>query len=116
MEEEEEDSSWIKPPKHGEWRLLRVISGHTGWVRCLAVDVSNGWFASGSADRTIKIWDLSTGTLKLTLTGHISPVRALKISHRHPILFSVSEDRTVKAWDLETNAVTRQYHGHLHGV
>lgn len=116
MGEEDEEITWITPPKHGIWRLMRVISGHTGWVRCLDVDPSNAWFASGSADRTIKIWDLAAGTLKLTLTGHISPVRALKVSPRHPILFSVAEDRMVKAWDLETNAVTRQYHGHLHGV
>ena len=35
--------------------ILQVISGHTGWVRCVAVDVSNEWFATGSADRTIKV-------------------------------------------------------------
>ena len=40
-------------------------------VRCLAVDAGNEWFVTGSADRTIKIWDLATGQLRLTLTGHI---------------------------------------------
>jgi len=48
-----------------------VISGHLGWVRAIAVDGSNEWFATGAADRTIKIWDLASGVLKLTLTGHI---------------------------------------------
>ena len=33
----------------------QVISGHLGWVRCIAVDPSNDWFASGSGDRTIKV-------------------------------------------------------------
>lgn len=102
--------------EHPEWKLRRVISGHTGWVRCLAVDPSNQWFASGSADRTIKIWDLAAGTLKLTLTGHVSTVRAMAISDRHPYLFSAGEDRQIKCWDLETNRVVRHYHGHLHGV
>lgn len=55
-------------------RRYRVISGHLGWVRSLAVDASNTWFATGSADRTIKIWDLASGQLKLTLTGHIEQV------------------------------------------
>ncbi len=45
------------------------------WVRCVAVDPGNEWFATGSADRTIKIWDLASGQLKLTLTGHIEQVR-----------------------------------------
>lgn len=40
----------------------------------MAVDPGNEWFATGSADRTIKIWDLASGQLKLTLTGHIEQV------------------------------------------
>lgn len=105
-----------EPLPHPRWRLLRVISGHTGWVRAVSVDVGNDWFATGSADRTIKIWDLASGTLKLTLTGHISIVRALAVSDRHPYLFSAGEDKKVLCWDLEQNAVVRHFHGHLHGV
>ena len=101
---------------HTQWRLMRVISGHTGWVRSLSVDVTNNWFASGSADRTIKIWDLASGTLKVTLTGHIGAVRGLAVSNRHPYLFSVGDDKMVKCWDLEQNRVVRQFHGHLSGV
>lgn len=95
---------------------MRVISGHTGWVRSLAVDVTNGWFASGAADRTIKIWDLASGQLRITLTGHIGAVRGLATSDRHPYLFSVGDDKMVKCWDLEQNRVVRHYHGHLSGV
>ena len=51
------------------------------WVRSVAVDPGNDWFATGSADRTIKIWDLASGQLKLTLTGHIEQVRLHMLSH-----------------------------------
>lgn len=105
-----------KPEWHAPWKLMRVISGHLGWVRALAVEPNNQWFASGAGDRTIKIWDLATGGLKLTLTGHISTVRGLAVSPRHPYLFSCGEDKMVKCWDLETNKVIRHYHGHLSGV
>ena len=105
-----------EPTAHQKWELKRVISGHLGWVRALAVDCSNEWFASGSADRTIKIWELASGKLRLTLTGHISTVRAIDISHRHPYLFSAGEDKRVLCWDLEQNRIIRHYHGHLHGV
>ncbi|ORY13525.1 WD40-repeat-containing domain protein [Clohesyomyces aquaticus] len=105
-----------RPEWHAPWKVMRVISGHMGWVRSLAVEPDNQWFASGAADRTIKIWDLASGQLKLTLTGHISAVRGLAVSPRHPYLFSCGEDKMVKCWDLETNKVIRHYHGHLSGV
>ncbi|KAL1883864.1 hypothetical protein VTK73DRAFT_7652 [Phialemonium thermophilum] len=105
-----------RPDWHPPWKLMRVISGHLGWVRSLAVEPDNKWFASGGADRVIKIWDMATGTLRLTLTGHISAVRGLAVSPRSPYLFSCGEDKMVKCWDLETNKVVRHYHGHLSGV
>jgi len=111
-----QDLRSTKPQWHAPWKLMRVISGHLGWVRALAVEPGNQWFASGAGDRTIKIWDLASGTLRLTLTGHISTVRGLAVSDKHPYLFSCGEDKMVKCWDLETNKVIRHYHGHLSGV
>jgi pleiotropic regulator 1 len=105
-----------EPKWHAPWKLSRVISGHQGWVRALAVEPGNEWFASGAADRTIKVWDVASGALKVTLTGHINTVRALCISARHPYMFSAGEDKMVKCWDLETNKVVRAYDGHLSGV
>lgn len=108
--------TYEKPMWHAPWKLMRVISGHVGWVRSVAVDPSNEWFVTGSADKTIKIWDLASGVLKLTLTGHISAVRGLAVSERHPYLFSAGEDKQVRCWDLETNKTIRQYHGHLSAI
>lgn len=44
-----------KPKWHPPWKLYRVISGHLGWVRSVAVEPGNEWFATGSADRVIKV-------------------------------------------------------------
>ncbi|KAF3203339.1 pre-mRNA-splicing factor prp46 [Orbilia oligospora] len=106
----------VKPVWHAPWKLMRVISGHLGWVRSIEVEPNNQWFCTGAGDRTIKIWDLASGSLRLTLTGHISTVRGLAVSPRHPYLFSCAEDKMVKCWDLEQNKVIRHYHGHLSGV
>jgi len=102
---------WQRP-----WKLTRVISGHSGWVRCIDVDASNEWFVTSGNDRLIKFWDLATGTLKLTLTGHSSNVRDVKIHPKYKYLFTCAEDNEVKCWDLEQNKVIRGYHGHLSGV
>ena len=77
---------------------------------------------TGSADRTVKIWDLAKcvagaeGGLKLTLTGHINAIRGLAISERTTYMFTAGEDKKVMCWDLEVNKVVRHYHGHLSGV
>ncbi|XP_010269564.1 PREDICTED: protein pleiotropic regulatory locus 1 [Nelumbo nucifera] len=109
-------SKWPRPVWHPPWKNYRVISGHLGWVRSIAFNPSNTWFCTGSADRTIKIWDVGSGRLKLTLTGHIEQIRGLAVSNRHTYMFSAGDDKQVKCWDLEQNKVIRSYHGHLSGV
>ncbi|MCO5603523.1 hypothetical protein L7F22_057674 [Adiantum nelumboides] len=98
---------------------VEAIEGHqrTPWVGPVCGGgAGQQWFATGAGDRMIKIWDLASGELKLSLTGHISTVRGLAVSSRHPYLFSCGEDKMVKCWDLETNKVIRQYHGSLSGI
>ncbi|KYR00329.1 WD40 repeat-containing protein [Tieghemostelium lacteum] len=108
--------AYDKPEWHPQWKLMRVVAGHTGWVRAISVDVRNEWFCTGSTDNTIKVWDLASGELKVTLTGHISAIRGLEVSSRHPYLFSVGEDNRVLCWDLEHNRQVRDYYGHSKGV
>jgi pleiotropic regulator 1 len=48
-------SAMPRPKWHPPWKLYRVISGHLGWVRCVTVEPGNEWFATGSADRVIKV-------------------------------------------------------------
>uniref|UniRef100_A0A8C2LXP4 Pleiotropic regulator 1 n=1 Tax=Cricetulus griseus TaxID=10029 RepID=A0A8C2LXP4_CRIGR len=105
-----------KPQWHPPWKLYRVIRGNLGWVRCIVVEPGNQWFVTGSADRTIKIWDLASGKLKLSFSGHISTVQGVIVNTRSPCLFSCREDKQVKCWDLEYNKVIRHYSGHLSAV
>jgi len=45
----------VRPDWHAPWKLMRVISGHQGWVRSVAVEPGNTWFATGAGDRIIKV-------------------------------------------------------------
>jgi WD40 repeat protein len=56
---------FFKPTYHAHtWKLVRVISGRLGWVRSVAVEPGNKWFAPGSGDRIIKIRNLALGELR----------------------------------------------------
>jgi WD40 repeat protein len=57
---------------------------------------------SGSSDRTIKIWDVSTGKCLETLQGHSHWVSSLALSQDAKMLISGSWDETIRCWDIPT--------------
>ncbi len=94
------------------------LSGHRAFVRSLAFDPSGKWLASGSADQTIKLWDvqeldrpLEPGTParapapSMTLRGHRLEVWGLVFSRDGATLVSGCKDGTVCVWD--TTSVQR---------
>ena len=64
------------------------------FVRGLEV-LDNGYLASGSGDKTIKIWNPYNGTLIQTLTGHNASIWSLQ-NIKNGRLASSSEDATIK--------------------
>jgi WD40 repeat protein len=55
--------------------------------------------ASASSDRTIKLWDPTTGELCQTLEDHSGWVQSVCFSPDGQLLASASEDTTIKLWD-----------------
>jgi WD40 repeat protein/beta-lactamase regulating signal transducer with metallopeptidase domain len=82
----------------------QVKGAHKGSVCCAAWSPDSKTLATGSYDRTIKLWDAATGKVRATLAGHSGDVRALAFRPDGKLLASSSMDRTVKLWDLESNA------------
>ena len=58
--------------------------------------------ATGSDDRTVKLWDAATGQELLTLKGHSDAVPSVAFSPDGKRLATGSCDRTVKLWDAAT--------------
>ncbi|NCR18128.1 MAG: hypothetical protein GPJ22_12855 [Microcystis aeruginosa LL13-03] len=55
--------------------------------------------ASGSADNTIKLWNLETGKEIRTLKGHDNLVNSVSFSPDGKTLASGSVDKTIKLWN-----------------
>ncbi|KAF2089519.1 platelet-activating factor acetylhydrolase IB alpha subunit [Saccharata proteae CBS 121410] len=64
-----------------------------------AASSSAEFLATGSRDKTIKLWD-SRGTLIKTLVGHDNWVRALVFHPGGKYLLSCADDKTMRCWDL----------------
>jgi WD40 repeat protein len=98
------------PQKH--WQCVRTLMGHTSWVRSVVVSPNGQVLASGSGDRTIKIWSMQTGELLKTLTGHHTWIRTLAISPDNQMLVSGCNDNTVYLWELATGKQCYTLTGH----
>ncbi len=60
---------------------------------------------SVSFDKTVKVWDLSQGTLIHTFTGHNQGIRGVAIMPNGFWVISASNDRTLKMWDLNSKLI-----------
>ncbi len=71
-----------------------------------------GILASGNDDRTVKLWNLSTGKCFRTLQGHTNTVFTVAFSPDGRIIASGSGDQTVKLWDIHTGECRQTLRGH----
>jgi WD40 repeat protein len=79
--------------------LIRVLAGHENTVTSVACSPDGLRIASGSADKTIRIWDSVIGKEIVILRGHGDGVRAIDFSADGRRILSCSSDRTVRVWD-----------------
>jgi len=82
--------------------LVRTLAGHSDWVQSVAFAPNGRWLASGSNDKTVKVWDVSKGALVGTLHGHGYAINAIAISPDGKWIASGGVDGTVRLWALAT--------------
>ena len=94
------------------WVCTRTLTDHSSWVRSVVIHPDGTTIASGSGDRTIKIWDLATGTLLHTLAANAGWIRAIAVSPDGQFLVSCNNDRRVVLWCWETGDRLQTLDGH----
>jgi len=95
---------------------INTLTGHRDWIRSVAISPDGQTIVSSSYDRTIKVWDLATGSLKRTLSGNSAQVVFVTISPDGQTIFSGNVDGTIKVWDLATGTLKSTLTGHTNSV
>ncbi|MCW5316385.1 protein kinase [Nostoc sp. KVJ3] len=122
------------------WQCVQTLRGHSSMVHAIAISPDGQLIASGSNDKTIKLWQVGTGKLVRQLGrwsyGHSSMVHSVAFSPISPrfsyqgesgksagitdmnwgVLASGSWDNTIKLWDVNTGKEIRTLIGHTNWV
>jgi WD40 repeat protein len=86
--------------------------GHADKVLATALSSDGQHALSGSADRTLKLWETTTGRCLQTFEGHQGGVTSVCFSAGGCYVLSGSEDRTVKLWQMTTGRCLCTLEGH----
>jgi WD40 repeat protein/serine/threonine protein kinase len=107
-----------------EWYLARrqfegsdeTLYGHREFVCSVMFSPDGTRIVSGSGDKTIRLWDASTGEELHTLEGHEDRLFSVSFSPDGTRIASGSKDQTIRLWDASTGEQIRILGRHAEGV
>lgn len=106
------------PKKLGPFERHKVLKGHELAITAIAFRPDGKEVATGSYDKTVRIWDVETGKLKQTITGPEEWVSGLVYRFKGERVAASSGDKTIRIWRAKNKWKIRKIveHNGLHGL
>ncbi|KAJ3092368.1 hypothetical protein HK102_008157 [Quaeritorhiza haematococci] len=92
----------IKVLDYPSFKLVHTVNAHTANCYCLEFDPKGRYFATGSADAIVSLWDLEDFICVKTFGRLDWPVRTISFSYDGEFLASGSEDHLIDISHVET--------------
>ncbi len=80
-----------------------IQTGHYAAVTSVTFSPDGRFAATGSSDKTVKLWEVSTGREIRSYLGHTHDIRYLAFSPGGKILVSIDMDYHLKIWEIPTS-------------
>jgi WD40 repeat protein len=97
-------------------REFHRFQGHSASVLSVAFSPDGKTIVSGSADQTIRLWDLAGNPIGQPFQGHSASVWSVAFSPDGKTIVSGSADQTIRLWDLAGNPIGQPFQGHSASV
>ncbi len=107
-------TQWLA--NYAEGNILAVLEGHTGFVMSVAWSPDAAKVAAGSRDKTVIIWEPTTGERLHMLEGHSNWVNSVAWSPDSAKIASGSRDNLLIIWDPTTGGQLNTILGHSSSV
>lgn len=95
--------------------MTRTIRAHRMPILCMEYDPTGTLVATGSSDRSVRVWDITKGYCTHSFTVHTDIVKTVTF-HPDPQrlqLFSTSDDNTIAMYDLRDQQCVAQFKDHF---
>ena len=90
-------------------------------MKCCNIQMKKGdqvgpFLVSGSRDKSIRVWEVSTNQCLFALIGHDNWVRGVIFHPGGKYLLSASDDKTLRVWDIRNRRCLKTIAAHEHFV
>lgn len=94
-----------------KWKLKNTLFGHSDTVQAVAISPDGRTLATGSIDKTIKLWNFEREEEMATIEGHSDGVMDLDFSPDGQVLASCANmafgDGIIKLWNVKTQKLIK---------
>ena len=102
----------LKIGRRTTWNHSEVVLRHSAGLISPVFSPDSRYIVSGSNDKTLQIWNITTGECEAELIGHLRSIKSVIFSHDGMHIVSASRDNTVRIWNTITGECEAVLEGH----